>query len=228
MVKIAWKTIKGYGPYAYLQQSVKLKDGKVISQHLAYLGKLGSNSLVPGHHVSVSLTGERPNLQVLVPHVPPALKKELKPSSTQLVESIEAQVEAGIPVKQIGTKPSARRKPSKKSPKDTGRDPFGVGATHAQFASDFGPRYNRKKYEWNNAKRQKNLQQHGLDFADVELAFDWDKAVIRSSPRRGEMRYKATSYMDNKLRTIVFAMRGDAFRIISLRPASGNERREYG
>ena len=37
MVKVAWKTINGYGPYAYLQKSVK-SGGKVTSKHIAYLG----------------------------------------------------------------------------------------------------------------------------------------------------------------------------------------------
>ena len=38
MVNIAWKSIKGYGPYAYLQHSVKGQDGAVTSKHLAYPG----------------------------------------------------------------------------------------------------------------------------------------------------------------------------------------------
>jgi len=41
MTKVAWKTISGYGPYAYLQESVWLGGGKVTSKHIAYLGKLG-------------------------------------------------------------------------------------------------------------------------------------------------------------------------------------------
>ena len=38
MAKVAWKYIKGYGPYAYLQESVRIGD-KVVSKHLKYLGK---------------------------------------------------------------------------------------------------------------------------------------------------------------------------------------------
>ena len=38
MVKVAWKYINGYGPYAYLQESVREGD-KVTSKHLKYLGK---------------------------------------------------------------------------------------------------------------------------------------------------------------------------------------------
>ena len=103
MVNIAWKTIKGYGPYAYLQHSVKQPDGTVVSKHIAYLGKIGSQGLVPNHHITVSnddaegFAGRR----VLVPYVPEALKDELKPSASVAVLSIEDQVKAGVPVKEL-------------------------------------------------------------------------------------------------------------------------------
>ena len=103
MVNIAWKTIKGYGPYAYLQHSVKQPDGTVVSKHIAYLGKIGSQGLVPNHHVTVSndAAGGFAGRRVLVPHVPDALKDELKPSASVAVLSIEDQVKAGVPVKEL-------------------------------------------------------------------------------------------------------------------------------
>ena len=46
MAKVVWKTIKGCGPYAYLQRS--LRDGQnVRSEHIAYLGSC-DRGLVPG------------------------------------------------------------------------------------------------------------------------------------------------------------------------------------
>ena len=103
MVNIAWKTIKGYGPYAYLQHSVKQPDGTVVSKHIAYLGKIGSQGLVPNHHVTVSSAAAEgfAGRRVLVPHVPDALKDELKPSASVAVLSIEDQVKAGVPVKDV-------------------------------------------------------------------------------------------------------------------------------
>ena len=56
MAKIAWKVINGYGAYAYLQRSVK-SSGKVASEHLAYMGKVGTRGLVPGTYV-LTTTGE--------------------------------------------------------------------------------------------------------------------------------------------------------------------------
>ena len=103
MVNIAWKTIKGYGPYAYLQHSVKQPDGTVVSKHIAYLGKIGSQGLVPNHHVTVSndAAGGFAGRRVLVPYVPDALKDELKPSASVAVLSIEDQVKAGVPAKEV-------------------------------------------------------------------------------------------------------------------------------
>ena len=45
-MKISWKTIKGNGPYAYLQKTVKNASGVPVSKHIAYLGKIG-NKVVP-------------------------------------------------------------------------------------------------------------------------------------------------------------------------------------
>ena len=105
MVKVAWKTIKGYGPYAYLQHSVKDQDGTVTSKHLAYLGKLGAGGLFPGHHLTVSAKQAQGfgGGRVRVPYVPSELQENLKPQGQVLTQSIHAQVESGTPLKQVDT-----------------------------------------------------------------------------------------------------------------------------
>ena len=45
-MKIAWKVINGYGPYAYLQKTVH-KGDTVVSEHVAYIGKAGV-AIAPG------------------------------------------------------------------------------------------------------------------------------------------------------------------------------------
>ncbi len=72
MANIAWKVINGYGPYAYLQQSVRV--GKtVISKHLQYLGAAGSGSMMrPGK--SISYQGD----PVFAPPFPEELLEKLK------------------------------------------------------------------------------------------------------------------------------------------------------
>ena len=50
-MKVAWKYIKGYGPYAYLQSSERDGDS-VTSKHVRYLGRAGGN-LLPGATINV-------------------------------------------------------------------------------------------------------------------------------------------------------------------------------
>lgn len=84
------------------------------------------------------------------------------------------------------------------------------------------------EYEWDEAKRQDNLVKHrGVDFSDME-AFQWETAAIASSPRHGEARYVALGYIGNRLYHVVYTMREDKCRIISLRRANPREGRRYG
>lgn len=50
---------------------------------------------------------------------------------------------------------------------------------------------------------------------------------MESSPRYGEARYIATGYIGNRLHAVIYTMRDETIRIISLRPASWEERRAY-
>ncbi len=95
MVKVAWKVINGFGPYAYLQKSVKKPDGTVVSEHVAYLGGFGKAGLVPSHHVTFK--GER----ILIPSVGQETIDALGDSAIVKVDSIETQVSAGVPLKDI-------------------------------------------------------------------------------------------------------------------------------
>ncbi len=85
------------------------------------------------------------------------------------------------------------------------------------------------EYEWDDAKRQANLERHGLDFAAME-AFDWDGAVIFEDDRfdYGETRFVAYGRIHGRLVAVVYTLRGDAVRVISLRKANTREERRYG
>ncbi len=82
-------------------------------------------------------------------------------------------------------------------------------------------------YEWDEAKRQINLDQHALDFEDVHR-FGWDTAVIRSSDRSGESRWIAYAYFESRLHAVVYTWRGDVKRIISFRPTRLSEVQRHG
>ena len=81
-------------------------------------------------------------------------------------------------------------------------------------------------YEWDEAKRQSNLANHGVDFADIEQ-FDWETAFTMSSDRQGETRFAAIGNIAGRLHLVVYTPRGVNRRIISLRRPSSKERDLY-
>lgn len=83
-----------------------------------------------------------------------------------------------------------------------------------------------RKYEWDEPKRLSNLEKHEIDFSTVEY-FEWNSAVVVPSNRQGERRFAATGYIGNRLFTVIYTMRGDLIRVISMRKASRKEIRDY-
>ncbi len=81
-------------------------------------------------------------------------------------------------------------------------------------------------YEWDEAKRQINIEKHGIDFEQVE-AFEWETAFREPSIREGEARTFALGYIGDRLHALAYVDRGDNIRIISLRKAHPKERDRY-
>jgi uncharacterized DUF497 family protein len=82
------------------------------------------------------------------------------------------------------------------------------------------------EFEWDEAKRAANIAKHDIDF-EAANSFIWADALIEESPQGGEMRYAATSYIGRRLHQLVFTMRGERVRIISLRKAHWKEVAQY-
>ena len=100
MVKIAWKVINGYGPYAYLQESYK-DQGKVKSKHLAYLGAAGTNGLVPGKMLTVEAVEDFPGGRVMVPSVGDDTLDALKPKPMAKVQLMHEKIGEGLSKQQV-------------------------------------------------------------------------------------------------------------------------------
>ncbi len=81
-------------------------------------------------------------------------------------------------------------------------------------------------YEWDPNKSESNGEKHGIEFVAV-TRFEWDTAVVRPSDRRGEKRFVAYGYLDDRLHSLAFTMRDDKIRIISFRKADDGEERYY-
>lgn len=71
-------------------------------------------------------------------------------------------------------------------------------------------------FEWDEAKRERNIDLHGLDFADV-VEFDWGTALLKRDERQeyGEPRYIAVGKFLSRLTVLVFTIRESKLRIIS-------------
>ncbi|MGK7932340.1 MAG: BrnT family toxin [Microcystaceae cyanobacterium] len=83
-------------------------------------------------------------------------------------------------------------------------------------------------FEWDENKRQANIEKHGIDFARIARIFT-HPIVEWADNRRdyGETRMILLGVVDNRVLCMVYTMRGSICRIISARKANQNERRAY-
>ena len=82
--------------------------------------------------------------------------------------------------------------------------------------------------EFDDAKNNANITKHGVSLAKAEH-FIWETANVKEDARfdYGEVRYKAQGFIDKRLHIIVFTLRGEDCRIISLRKSNAKERKHY-
>ena len=78
-------------------------------------------------------------------------------------------------------------------------------------------------------KRRRNIEKHGLDFADVS-GLDWDNATVLEDTRfrYPEPRYWAFAMMGKRLHMVAFCIRDGKVRVISFRKASEKEEKSHG
>lgn len=80
------------------------------------------------------------------------------------------------------------------------------------------------KIVWDEIKRQANIEKHGLDFARLQEDFFLD-AIIRPV-KLG--RYGAMGRLDDGTIIVIFLRLGsEGLSVISMRPASRRERKEF-
>jgi uncharacterized protein len=81
---------------------------------------------------------------------------------------------------------------------------------------------------WDESKRRSNLRKHGLDFRGCEAIFD-RKYITFEDTRRdyGEQRFNVIGLLASKFVILTYTERGDDLRVISLRPATKDEIRDF-
>ena len=82
-------------------------------------------------------------------------------------------------------------------------------------------------FEWDEAKREKNLSKHFLDFRDARLIFDGRKAVHVPAFKNNEARFVSIAMIGEKFYTVVWTWRIDNRRIISFRRSRDGEESAY-
>jgi uncharacterized DUF497 family protein len=84
-------------------------------------------------------------------------------------------------------------------------------------------------FEWDDAKNRANIRKHGFDFADAEEMFR-GFLLVRPDTREdyGEERWIGIGMIRERVAFIAFTeLWPDIVRIISLRKADHEERKEY-
>lgn len=81
--------------------------------------------------------------------------------------------------------------------------------------------------EWNEAKRETNIEKHGLDFVRAGLLFDGRPLLTVSASHAAEERQLSVALLDELHVTAIWTWRGANRRIISLRRARHEERDAY-
>ncbi|MBI1217077.1 MAG: BrnT family toxin [Rhodobacteraceae bacterium] len=82
------------------------------------------------------------------------------------------------------------------------------------------------EFEWDEAKRQKTLEKHGIDLFDAAEVLATDHLLL---PARSEIEQRtiALGVVNGEVIAVIFTLRGDTIRLITARKARRNERKQY-
>lgn len=83
--------------------------------------------------------------------------------------------------------------------------------------------------EFDQKKSASNLKKHGVSFEDAESALLDTMALVREDDdAQDEVRFRLVGMSNTgHLLTVCYALRDEIIRLISARPATRNERRQY-
>ncbi len=82
-------------------------------------------------------------------------------------------------------------------------------------------------FEWDEAKRQTNVDKHGLDFRDAHFIFDGRPYLTYPTDHAFEARHLTITMLNEQFVTLIWIWRGSMRRAISMRRARHEERRAY-
>jgi uncharacterized protein len=86
------------------------------------------------------------------------------------------------------------------------------------------------RFEWDAAKARLNLSKHSVSFEEASTAFGDRRAITIPDPLHSlaEERFVTIGVSETgKIPVVVATERGDSLRLISARPASKREKKQY-
>jgi hypothetical protein len=84
------------------------------------------------------------------------------------------------------------------------------------------------KLTYDPAKNAANIRKHGIALPEAEY-FEWETAEHRLDTRNdyGEPRIISIGWLSNRLHTVVYTLRTDEVRVISLHKSNRKEKESY-
>jgi uncharacterized DUF497 family protein len=82
-------------------------------------------------------------------------------------------------------------------------------------------------FEWNEAKRLRNIDKHSFDFLDADILFANPHLINSARMVDSEIRWLATGIINEVYVTAIFTRRDQIIRLISMRRARDEERRQH-
>lgn len=82
-------------------------------------------------------------------------------------------------------------------------------------------------FEWDEEKRQINLDKHGIDFIDAKDIWAGSVLEIASLQDHDEERMISVGEIGGVIITVIYTWRGENRRLISARKARKNEQEDY-
>jgi uncharacterized protein len=84
------------------------------------------------------------------------------------------------------------------------------------------------RFEWDERKRQSNLQKHGVDFADLESLFAGETVTVLDKRfDYGEHRFITLGLLNGIVLTVAHTETDEVIRILSARKATRYEEETY-
>jgi len=83
------------------------------------------------------------------------------------------------------------------------------------------------KFEYDTNKSKTNKLKHGLDFIEAQIIWEDPDRLLVPARTQGELRFLLIGKIKDKHWSVIFTLRGETVRIISIRRSRKNEVIQY-